>query len=103
MRQALFKFEVKSLMFDVDGLKLKAIASNVIHQTSHIQKLVHFYESVFVSAAGRTYPICREISEFRASCDTVVCIAFSFVINVTANAAFVLIHVFFLLNQRINE
>ena len=30
MRQALFKFEVKSLMFDVDGLKFKAIASNVI-------------------------------------------------------------------------
>ena len=23
MRQALFKFEVKSLMFDVDGIKLK--------------------------------------------------------------------------------
>jgi len=27
------EFEVESLMFDVDGFKFKAIASNIIHQT----------------------------------------------------------------------
>ncbi|MCF0152736.1 MAG: hypothetical protein HUJ82_05420 [Megasphaera sp.] len=33
-----FKFEVESLMFDVDGFKFKAIASNIIHQTSNIKE-----------------------------------------------------------------
>ncbi|MCI5657261.1 MAG: hypothetical protein MR307_01320, partial [Megasphaera elsdenii] len=33
-----FEFEVESLMFDVDGFKFKAIASNIIHQTSNIKE-----------------------------------------------------------------
>jgi hypothetical protein len=32
------EFEVESLMFDVDGFKFKAIASNIIHQTSNIKE-----------------------------------------------------------------
>ena len=38
MRQPLFLFEVESLMFDVDDFKFKAIASNIIHQTSNIKE-----------------------------------------------------------------
>ncbi|MCI7600388.1 MAG: hypothetical protein MSS75_05010 [Megasphaera sp.] len=38
LRQPLFSFEVESLMFDVDVFKFKAIASNVIHQTSNIKE-----------------------------------------------------------------
>lgn len=54
--------------------------------------LVHLREGTFVSTAGRTYPIFRKISKFRASSDTVVSVAFSFIINVAADCAFVLIH-----------
>ena len=32
------EFEVESLMFDVDVFKFKAIASNIIHQTSNIKE-----------------------------------------------------------------
>ncbi|WP_296911418.1 hypothetical protein, partial [uncultured Megasphaera sp.] len=35
-----FQFDVKCLMFDVDGAKLKKIASNVKHQTSNFKKNV---------------------------------------------------------------
>ena len=35
---ALFKFEVESLMSDVDVFKFKAITSNIIHQTSNIKE-----------------------------------------------------------------
>ncbi len=38
LRQPLFSFEVESLMFDVDDFKFKAIASNIIHQTSNIKE-----------------------------------------------------------------
>ena len=33
-----FEFEVESLMFDVDGFEFKAIASNIIHQTSNMKE-----------------------------------------------------------------
>ena len=60
--------------------------------TAFMAALVHLREGTFVSTAGRTYPIFRKISKLRASSDTVVSVAFSFIINVAADCAFVLIH-----------